>query len=206
VLFRSVPLLRTFLDETYVLSPNIIYPLWDTIYNKSVTLRWDAIKNAPSYDIIVDSLKGNFGGAVEIINDTAITQTSYTVSNLVGGKTYNFEIRIHPGIINSDWSFSGFFTSSILSVPDEMASVEGNLSVWPNPANDVLNIQLKNTGSYPVQISLTNILGDLILKTSMENNGPYFKNTLDVSGIASGIYLLRVQSGRNVWFGKVLRD
>lgn len=64
------------------------------------------------------------------------------------------------------------------------------LSVYPNPATDVINI---NMGSNKIaqSIEIVNLAGQSVFKTKAVE-------TLDVSFLASGVYVLRVKDGDNV--------
>jgi PKD repeat protein len=62
------------------------------------------------------------------------------------------------------------------------------IAVFPNPAKDVLNIEVANTDNYAVTV--TNLLGKVILseKSSKE------KMNLNLSGVASGVYFLTIDA------------
>ena len=55
----------------------------DEILSNSITLHWDEVNGARSYNVYVDGKKAN---------EDPITDTSYTVKNLFPGTTYEFEV------------------------------------------------------------------------------------------------------------------
>lgn len=67
------------------------------------------------------------------------------------------------------------------------------IEVYPNPANDILNIELSQTSN----ISVLDINGVEILKRVVNNN-----YQLDVTTFASGIYFIRTSDGQTVKFIK----
>lgn len=70
-----------------------------------------------------------------------------------------------------------------------------NLSVYPNPASDLLNIDfgIINAGKYSIQ--LTNVLGDVVRNISESNfNTGKYNVKLNTSNIANGLYFLRITS------------
>ncbi len=75
--------------------------------------------------------------------------------------------------------------------PLPLLSVNNNdvsdLSIYPNPVNDILEI------NYPVtikEVRIYNLLGELILKDIN-------KNRLNVSSLESGVYFIQLNSGKN---------
>ncbi|MFG6686076.1 T9SS type A sorting domain-containing protein [Mariniflexile sp. HNIBRBA6329] len=64
-----------------------------------------------------------------------------------------------------------------------------SFSIYPNPANDVLNINGKNGIS---KVALYSITGKKILETTTINS-----NQLDVSKFTSGIYLISIEDSNN---------
>ena len=72
----------------------------------------------------------------------------------------------------------------------EKKNSENGLVFYPNPVSNVLNI--KNPDGKEIQfLKITNILG----KTVYSNDNVLNQNTIDVSNLSSGIYILSVQSG-----------
>jgi len=63
-----------------------------------------------------------------------------------------------------------------------------SFNVFPNPANDVVKIVLKNVGSYV--LTLSEISGKELLKTDVEGN----QKEIDISPLSSGMYLIKINS------------
>ncbi len=70
------------------------------------------------------------------------------------------------------------------------------VTVYPNPANNFINIK---TGKY-FTLTVTGILGDTFLKTSLKKG----INTLNVSGLPPGIYLFKLKGKNNNIIKKIL--
>ncbi len=75
-----------------------------------------------------------------------------------------------------------------------------NISIFPNPANALLNIA---SNANITEVSIYNILGQEILHL---NNDQIDKNTIDVSNLTTGNYLLKVQSNKNVQTLKFIKN
>lgn len=67
---------------------------------------------------------------------------------------------------------------------------DGQVSIYPNPVNDYLKILTENTIN---DLSVYTIKGELLISKRITGD-----NTLDVSGLAPGIYLLKVESEETV--------
>ncbi|ANW95393.1 hypothetical protein AXE80_03470 [Wenyingzhuangia fucanilytica] len=74
-----------------------------------------------------------------------------------------------------------------------------NLSVYPVPTSDVLNIQLKSLES--VHIDLLNLAGVKIISKEIKQNN----STINLSDLPSGIYLLRLNDGENISVKKIVK-
>ncbi|RZK12445.1 MAG: T9SS type A sorting domain-containing protein [Flavobacterium sp.] len=64
------------------------------------------------------------------------------------------------------------------------------VSIYPNPANDVLNISLGDAGDLPSAYSIYNNLGQIIAQKKVASNADLSINTSDLS---SGIYFIRIE-------------
>lgn len=81
-----------------------------------------------------------------------------------------------------------------------------SLSVYPNPARDRLNISFTTNGSTVATIRVLDLSGkDLLLLHEDKLNGHFFK-ILDVSRLASGVYLLEITSGNHRSVRKIIME
>ncbi len=63
------------------------------------------------------------------------------------------------------------------------------ISVYPNPANEILNIEYHTTSSASTNIEIVDLVGHSVLKQPIKVNDV---NTLKISSLPSGVYLLKV--------------
>lgn len=88
------------------------------------------------------------------------------------------------------------YTFAPMTATEELYSALTNLSVYPNPSNNILNIDLgNNTGT----ATLFDNKGQVAIHQTLEG-----KTTLNTASLASGIYMLRLQSGNEQTTRKVL--
>lgn len=75
-----------------------------------------------------------------------------------------------------------------------VANIQGSdiISIYPNPAQEILTLQLSNKINSPVYISITDVSGRVLQASTHTPAGTYIQ--LDVSAISSGLYFVRIQS------------
>ncbi|MGZ3921671.1 MAG: T9SS type A sorting domain-containing protein, partial [Bacteroidia bacterium] len=69
-------------------------------------------------------------------------------------------------------------------------TVLNSVKLYPNPANSVLNLELKGTNEEikNLELSMTNMLGSIVYTGRMDG----FTKTIDVSSLSKGVYTLYV--------------
>lgn len=61
-----------------------------------------------------------------------------------------------------------------------------SVNVYPNPVNDVLNIDIKNFNKENLSIKIVDVIGKEVLKSD-------YKNQIDISELQKGIYFVSIQ-------------
>ena len=118
------------------------------------------------------------------------------------------------GTDKSIWKlyFTGFdYTSGTYSFAKTKMNTTGinhfserNLTVYPNPANQEINVIHDFSGD--TEITIYNIAGQPVLKTQKSEGAGLNKNTLNISALPTGVYSLQVRSGNDVKTIKFLKD
>ena len=82
----------------------------------------------------------------------------------------------------------------------------GTVSVWPNPLNDLLNVRYQQTESGTVSgLMLADLSGKVVLRKEYQSaDMTEFQEQLDVSGLASGMYVLQIATTAGIVTEKVL--
>jgi len=84
---------------------------------------------------------------------------------------------------------------------DEMAVYKNHISLYPNPAKDILNIKLpENKNLKLIGCTISNMLGQVVLENYGEN---YQINTADYS---TGLYSIILRTDKGNWFGKFIKE
>ena len=72
--------------------------------------------------------------------------------------------------------------------------------VYPNPANDILNIDIKNFNKENLSIKIVDVIGKEVLKSD-------FKNQIDISFLEQGIYFVSIQQNdKTLGVKKVVKE
>ena len=113
-----------------------------------------------------------------------------------------FTSRSESGTVESlsievtDLKFGEAVTTSTASVPEL-----SNVLVQPNPASDIVMINIESNRSESVLVQVVNASGLIVKSTLLTNSG---KNEIDVSNLASGTYMLQVYSGEETLTQKLV--
>lgn len=91
-------------------------------------------------------------------------------------------------------------TVGCLGTNTTTVSLEKTIKLFPNPTNNLLNIELPTNIDLTVsEVNITNLLGQTIKKT-IENT-----TTIDVSALANGVYLINLKTNLGNWNGKFIK-
>jgi photosystem II stability/assembly factor-like uncharacterized protein len=80
----------------------------------------------------------------------------------------------------------------------KIIDLSSNLEVYPNPANDKLNIDLEEKAT----IEILNLQGQIIGTKSLTEKS----NNLDLSNLVSGVYTLRITTDRGIAIRKLIKQ
>ena len=74
---------------------------------------------------------------------------------------------------------------------------ENNVSIVPNPSNGNVNITISDADKN-VTITVYNILGETVKAFATTESNTVFNKNIDLSNMANGTYLVKIQSGSKV--------
>ncbi|RRO23895.1 T9SS type A sorting domain-containing protein, partial [Flavobacteriaceae bacterium 14752] len=77
------------------------------------------------------------------------------------------------------------------------------LSIYPNPANDILNINLGQNSSQIENLTLFDLNGRQVYQKQFEDNQTQ-ESQIDVSQLSNGVYLLTVKTENNQFDRKII--
>ncbi|AWI24580.1 T9SS type A sorting domain-containing protein [Flavobacterium pallidum] len=108
------------------------------------------------------------------------------------GGAMGHNLTFGNGTITNAGSQSDFFIAKYATSacsPLQVEAIEtGSIKVYPNPVGNKINVMVSQTMSY----TLFNISGTAVLRGNVSNNN----NSIDVSALASGNYVLQLTDGK----------
>jgi hypothetical protein len=138
---------------------------------------------------ITASATGGTGPYTYSYNGTPVPST---VTGVPAG-TYCFDVTDNNGCTTQACVT---LTDPPVGIAEEVKPI--SLNVYPNPVYEVFTIEMELAKETGVNISLHTISGSLVFTNYREANG-YYKENVDISNLAAGMYVLNVQAqGENM--------
>lgn len=139
----------------------------DSLGNK----QWDKTLHTFSHDEI--------GLAIQTSNG-CYSMANYTFGGIGGDKTQGSQG-------NYDYWIIKFCDTTSTTSINQIANSQIQISIYPNPANSILNVSVNNKEN----ILITNLLGEIVLQKNFSSNTKG-KIEVDVSFLSVGIYFIKV--------------
>lgn len=98
------------------------------------------------------------------------------------------------------------FTEAVISSASEDAWPGVSVSVFPNPVQQVLLVDVEMAEAGSLQVSLTNAQGQLVSPAQLVAGGGAARHRIDVAHLPAGLYLLRLTDGTRSTVRKVLKQ
>jgi len=104
-------------------------------------------------------------------------------------------------------SIKYFENTSPLTGIDESEASLGNseFDIYPNPANEKLHIRINGKNELKdFTLEITNSLGQTLLKEQINVSAKGYVKDISTADFAKGIYFIRLQSGKNTFYRKLI--
>ncbi|HNW70262.1 MAG TPA: T9SS type A sorting domain-containing protein [Bacteroidales bacterium] len=135
-------------------------------------------------------------GAGESINFTAGTDYTHTYTADMSATNVEEMSDLHVVVMVQEYASKEIYQSAESDIAAGIDEAFGNnVSVYPNPATDIITI----TNAANSNIALYDIYGALVLNVSNIDNN----YQLNVSGLSTGTYILKIIDGENVTSKKI---
>jgi hypothetical protein len=131
--------------------------------------------------------------SVEFSNGTTSNDTSGTVTftaNMAGESV----TVIAFGPCSSD---TATFTFDVNQISVDEDFMNGTLSIYPNPTRGLFNVEFATAASKDVEISIVNMVGQVISTDVVRVNGVY-QNQFDLSEASAGVYFITFKTDEGV--------
>ena len=131
---------------------------------------------SPVFTFIPDA---NYHVAQVIVDGTNVGNgTTYTYPNVSGDGTLTVEFA--EGVSVAEYGF--------------------DFNIWPNPASDILNVELHNSGD--TRVMIINMLGEVVGTWDIASSN----GTINISELTSGVYFVRISSQKGIATKKFVKE
>jgi len=166
----------------------------------STNLIWKTVQGAELYHYQLSTV-ADFSTLSR--EDSLLIVVLKPISNLSISTKYYWRTRAKIGGIWGLWSNTWSFTTSNTVGVETPEEINHEWSVAPNPSRDgILTLQCRNAVAQG-RLTLQTLLGTRVLDMSVETSGKTALS-VDISGLAAGIYRCSIQSGSSVWSENVV--
>jgi len=139
------------------------------------------------------------------LDNKPILDSIYSVTiQPVGGQTGTtllFRFRTDNNLEGT--GFRIYWDTTFTSVQDYNGLGLANLSIYPNPANNVINVDLYADKEESIQINLYDILGRNLYSASTQQVLGQYQERISVGDYAKGLYMLRISTSKGTVVRKV---
>lgn len=146
---------------------------------KDVLVRWAASAGAAEKFVVERSVDGRKFDGIGTVNGAG---TQFMIKDDRAGTSslfYRVQLQKNSGV---------FEYTNVVKVPALPGA--GTLSVYPNPANDILTVRMDAPAGLH-QLNVTNAAGTSIKSVTVYSTGEVMTATADISGLRPGVYFIR---------------
>jgi hypothetical protein len=178
---------------------NAVTPYYDEVY-----LNWDDVPNATMYLVQIGRTQ-NFSLIEE---EVIVTNSAYTAQGLNASTNYYWRVMALNEVTNCNGFSSTFkFTTSTFTVGTEEIINASTIKLQPNvaQAGQTVNLNINTTEKVDATIRIVNLAGQVV-----KNIGQVTFATgetiheLTTDGLASGVYIVHIQTEKGQWNERLL--
>ena len=158
--------------------------------------------------------KMEFGGVFGIVNTKADNTTDNIERiDIDAPETGTYTLTVsHKGILETtpfnplQQDFALIVSGKNLSLGVEDEAAVFNSKIWPNPTNDILNLTLEPKSNENIKLSMIDLQGRVVFNSNIDIFNAQITETIDISNLANGTYILTIKQGNLMSNLKVVKD
>ena len=161
--------------------------------NSAVVIKWNTLSEINNKNFIVErSADGNNFTLLD--NVAATNETNGHAYSLIDGKPLPGNNFYRLAQVDIDGKITYF---NILKVVNPVSANQLYFQLMPNPVVNTMRIEMLNPSKGTLQVILTDIQGQQVRTWNFQKTNPFWEQSIDVSGIPKGNYILQVK-GNNI--------
>ena len=147
---------------------------------------------------------GNNGSTLQVLSINSVTPTSVSVDIAVSNTAFvgGYTVKVYDQLVGNFISLANGFTVIASSLELDAPQLP-KLSVYPNPTNGELNIELPSNLEN-AKLMIFNQMGQLVLEETLNSSiGKLF--TTNINHLSSGIYVVRLLGNNNASESRLIK-
>lgn len=154
---------------------------------------------------LATSQNGGTNPEVIIYNNGTVSSTYYAYVYGYNGAYSNTQCyKLRISISSSSWRTDGTTDGEVTEFEIPVEVVESGFTMFPNPASHELTLDIHLTADRPVKVSVMDISGRTLMLNTYDLHKDNNRVTMDVNGLPSGMYLVRVENGEVIGVQKLM--
>lgn len=165
-------------------------------------MTYDLGNNQDVYLIKTDlNGESNCNDSPYLMSPTVLTLTSASVTSTIVSAvdTGGFFAYVNVPLTNV----------STLCITEKISKISDNsenINIYPNPVEDILNLEFQSDEISSSKVELYNLLGQVVLEKDFQAKNDKNTYTLEVRKIPKGIYILKFNIDNNIFIKKVIKE
>jgi hypothetical protein len=188
-------------------NPGDLLPFKVTLHNYDPAVSAVKIRTKlSSLDTALADLPGTYIEFADIAPGNIITKPAPYKIAISEDCPSNTVIPVRADISSDYYTFwSDTFSITVLETNTNTEDISMQTArIYPNPAYDIVNIEINNTGGGELEIELMTVSGQVIYRKEYKNIRDPFVKQIDLSGYAKGVYFMRIRQSGAVYNGKII--
>jgi hypothetical protein len=168
----------------------------------SPLLTWEAQTGISGYQCQV-STNNSFGNI--LVDENIPVEESSLIVPMVLDKdaVFYWRTRAYNGLDTSGWSETWSFRT-LPPVGIEEPGLGGTISVYPNPAENTVYVEVKDQKSVLLDLTITDLVGKKIFEKEIMADAGTNMVPVDVTKLQNGIYILRIADNESSFTKKLI--
>ncbi len=85
-------------------------------------------------------------------------------------------------------------------------AVEEQFRIFPNPAKNKLIVEINSLPAGEIRMLVYNQVGQLVLSRQWEHTGDHIKHEVDINGLESGVYIIKIVNSDNSYTRSIFKE
>ena len=167
--------------------------------------KWSQILGTTGYEVEYSS---DNGFAESVINHIAADDETVPFFNVLyaldPGTMYYWRVRAYSEIDTSDYSTTGTFITMVAQGINEDFFGNASLSIYPNPARNVLNIKLNNTEEADVEFEIIDLVGQAVISRPLHFRAGESQLQILLDDVSNGVYMVKFIKNDAIYTSKLI--